>query len=299
MIVRQEESFPLETAGEGVPRFAVAAATALVAGYAVNLWACAVRASPGVFDTLVLGGPHASRSDLWRVVTAFFFEPCLPGLVVALVALRVIVRDLEIAHGTRWVVSLWAVACVCAALGYYLGDVLLLGRVHAVYLSSLPPLVALCVVYAREHGQRDVYPLVFIPLQGRNLALLVAVALVAAYDFRTMPYWARHEAAQISALGPLCGCLGASLGVLLLPLVRRRLALVRAFREARRALGHSSPQDRVDLLLAKVAAEGLEALSWSELRFLRRTARTLREGGEDVDGFVRRSAQERARGREG
>lgn len=276
-MIRQDGAFELGAPQGGAAHpqsLWIISSVLMLVFFGANLWVYTVYPSDRVFHSLVLGGPMCLPTDLWRPFTAFLFEPNVPGLVASLLTLYLIVRELESARGTRWVLGICVATVGATCLGYLAGDRWLLGRSDVVAFGACAPLVVLCLAYARDTRGRNVYPFLFLQLKGRNLGLGMAVLVLAAYDFRTLPFWSTGEhGAVAAAAAPMVGVVGGVACLWLEPILRRRLAFARALREVQLVHRDAARKERVDRLLAKVAEQGMGALSRRELRFLERTSR--------------------------
>lgn len=148
-------------------------APGLALGTPLALWAMLI---PG----------EVARGQLWRLATWVFFAREPIGLLFAGLSLYWFARDLLSAWGTRWFLGLYF--GIAAAVGLLVtGATLLLhgrGAGLVVFSGAEAMSTALIVLWALSYPDRTINFFLVLPLQGRNLVLVVlgATALFAAYS---------------------------------------------------------------------------------------------------------------------
>ena len=201
---------------------------------------------------------------VWQLVTYGFLHSGVSHILYNLLFLYFMGTMLEQELGSRRVLVFYLVSVVLAG-ACQLGLGLVLGQLAPIVGAS-GGVLALVFALATLHPNLRVI-FIIVPLTLRALALIYgAIELFGAI------MQIKGETSNVASFAHLTGALFGYLAVRAGWIWRDPLAEVEDWRERRAEAQAASDEERLDTLLAKIARDGIHALSSSEKAFLKRVS---------------------------
>jgi membrane associated rhomboid family serine protease len=224
-----------------------------------------------------------STDRAWGLVTFPFLHAFQAGrdlihFIVTMLALIIVSPDLEGRLGARGYLALFFVSAIGAGLAHLVLTLTVLGGEETRWaLGASGGVYGLLVAYWRYFPRQRPIPLV----QGRILVLgLCAILLLAGFAST----WEKPESGiRVEYNTQVSGIAFGLCFILLAPRIGRLRARRETARQIRGVLQDTEMMARTDEILDKIAREGMDSLSRSERRHLRRASRRYRgllHGGE-------------------